>query len=1171
MQITTTFDNKLQENPSENYVSTNPAEDLANFFNTNTSHLASLLWELGRQSTEINTGFSIDSLRLNSLEEIVAHPEMCDVMLAKVCQIGHRDAFPKAYHWENLIQTLSPGEELLWIVHSPKGKTQSFELYVGLKFNKSDLECLDELKARELRFQVFCDNFTRRIFPESTIILLPPTRIDDKSGCASQKIKELVPATDSHVFSVIGMPSLKDTDTEKVIAERKEDARPFSSLNDILEPHINIDAEDWFTLVFSISAGTAEDIEYAFRNKFELCDAIKPLTNQEFNASSNRSISRGLSITPAHEQENNSTSYQDKAGLLTSFVRGARGTVKWVKGEWKAVSPVESSLLRKIPLLGNLLKEPPSADLSHTNSKTIIPEVRAESEQTGETTGLSQTIHVTHSDLVFLDKQLELGLKHLQQMLGGGGFYATAMVYTDSQPVGLSLARSIRAALSGSNSFLRPMQIFQFEKSDFFQLNYNISIADLLRFEGIQQEILNKDSACLALLLPDSDLPDNIKLKKSTFYARPEEKRGEEVVRLGNISYFENLIGRYDSNANNLDTGRQLAISQKDIYSHTFVVGTPGGGKSERTKYILNNLPEDIRLVVLETAKREYADCLYRNNKKLIRYTLGNSQIHPLRINPFFFDWGTSLKEHIAILSDAIADLLPMEALIGPKLREATEACYRRCNWNIETGMPLNENFSYPDMLMFNSEVNKICESLKEYGPEVKANYKGALKNRAGIFLDDVYQDIFAYDGNKTLDELFPPDADVVIEMEDMPPSEINMPAFIISVVLQRIRAYRKQREYDASTHGFLIAVEEAHNVLSRKIESSGGDERQSGKGGFLLKQVIRLLAEGRGLKIGVMVIDQSTQAIASSVLANTNTKIVFRQEDGEEIKTIGNSIGLPEKEWPNLQRLVTGECIVKSKAAPMPIKLAPLPESNNDILPLLLREDEDISPTVNIAPYVQCEKMLNEIFSTVRSDSAMQKAVAVFAQICGNQFDLMRYIFGKYLIASKYAEEYELLLNQHLDNALYVNPQQSTTPYNTISNDNKMEYMKLRFLQAMKDEQADYFVNVIHGNKDNMSIFLANDFCDGAEKLRRIMIEDLPEHTKDVNDLFARINAINWDKNLDEQFAEWLNAISMNEVIYNEYLAVTSHVWNNLPSVKSELALDELLKKYIADNVKEK
>ena len=147
-----------------------------------------------------------------------------------------------------------------------------------------------------------------------TIILLPPTRIDDKSGCASQKIKELVPTTDSHVFSVIGMPSLKDTDTEKVIAERKEDARPFSSLNDILEPHINIDAEDWFTLVFSISAGTAEDIEYAFRNKFELCDAIKPLTNQEFNASSNRSISRGLSITPAHKQTNESTSYRIKQG-----------------------------------------------------------------------------------------------------------------------------------------------------------------------------------------------------------------------------------------------------------------------------------------------------------------------------------------------------------------------------------------------------------------------------------------------------------------------------------------------------------------------------------------------------------------------------------------------------------------------------------------------------------------------------------------------------------------------------------------------------------------------------------------------------------------------------------------------------------------------------------------
>ena len=124
------------------------------------------------------------------------------------------------------------------------------------------------------------------------------------------------------------------------------------------------------------------------------------------------------------------------------------------------------------------------------------------------------------------------------------------------------------------------------------------------------------------------------------------------------------------------------------------------------------------------------------------------------------------LKQHISVLADAIADLLPMEALIGPKLREAVENCYKNCGWDIETGVCYG-TIRYPDMLCFNAEVNKICQTLSDSGPEVRSNYRGALLNRSRIFIDDVYQDIFAYGGNKSVDQMFPPDTDVIIDLTE--------------------------------------------------------------------------------------------------------------------------------------------------------------------------------------------------------------------------------------------------------------------------------------------------------------------------------------------------------------------------------------------------------------------
>ena len=76
---------------------------------------------------------------------------------------------------------------------------------------------------------------------------------------------------------------------------------------------------------------------------------------------------------------------------------------------------------------------------------------------------------------------------------------------------------------------------------------------------------------------------------------------------------------------------------------------------------------------------------------------------------------------------------------------------------------------------------------------------------------------------------------------------------------------------------------------------------------------------------MGLMVIDQSAANIAPAVITNTNTKLVFRQEDGKEIETIGKAIGLKSDEWNDLQLLEKGEYLLRNSRFPRPIKMAPL------------------------------------------------------------------------------------------------------------------------------------------------------------------------------------------------------------------------------------------------------
>ena len=885
-------------------------------------------------------------------------PGIGDVFVRKVKRLGHKDIFPRHYDWENLLPQLTENEELLWIVRKNGKEAASvreglydFEVFLGLKYVGGDCQSEEEWRNRRRRFETLTKHFAKSAFPES---LLEKNR--DESAVA-----ELLNATIrcKEARAVVGVPSLKNSELKELTVKRDDNVRPYAGLNDIVEMHG--DPEDDFVLAFSVSKASAADIKQNFGALFYIQDQIKPklekvttITTGE-NWNHTETIQDGTNESSTDEIKGGEKNLRKQRGLFPRFGRGFMNVMRWVGvGTWG--------------------KDPKEFDNPDLQIKKGVSKVHGtnHSESDADSTGghkdTTETIKEVLSALAFVDKQLQASLEQLTQTLGTGGFYANAVVYSNDAFVADSVARATKAALSGGQSSLGAMQIVSFEqKKHQSWLAQCKMLSTALREEAICPPILNCEKACLFLPLPNTHLL-GLTLKKNVFYGkeRPVGKSdADSRISIGQMSYASPHILGSASHENELS----VKIANKDFYSHFFIVGTTGCGKTTRAAEIIRDA-NGFRRIIFETAKKTYWNELEMDSSELVIYTLGDSTHNPLRINPFYFEPGTSLKQHIAVLSDAIADLLPMEALIGPKLREAIERCYLACGWDVESSERVSTNciLEYPDMALFNIFVNEVAEEMSDYSAEVQGNYKGALLNRASIFMDDVYQDIFAFDGNKTIDELFPKDKTIIVEMEEMPPSEINMPAFVLSILLQRLRAYRNRIVNENIAHddnGFLIVIEEAHNVLSKKFQDKG-DDSQSGKGGHLVNQVTRMLAEGRGLKLGLMIIDQSAANIAPSVITNTNSKLVFRQEDGTEIETIGKAIGLKKEEWNDLQLLETGEYIVRNSEFLHPVKMAPLSDGRNrqhEFIKAKSRRDDYVPHTIVRPEYKKAADLLTAYY----------------------------------------------------------------------------------------------------------------------------------------------------------------------------------------------------------------
>jgi hypothetical protein len=686
------------------------------------------------------------------------NPWLLDCVAVKVHCLGHQDELPRSWDWENVLTLLEPGEELLYVldhVGSDGDQTgQSFTLWLAIRFPRMAGVGAGSLERRRQRARVLVSQFQRQAFPGSEISWVDPGDV--------HALMDFVPGGRPRCVCVSGMPSPRGMQDDRSELDRAQaSSRNYQSLNDIAESLVDLRCDYRVALV--VKRVDDRELRESLGWATDTRDVIHPLTKQtrEESASAAANWSEQKSKTTGGNRSKQTTSGKQSGwGFLYSRTK---------------------------------------------NSSSSTTDGRNWSRTTGSTTGGSLTVsggrsrEEVRSLLEVAERSVERTIDALHEAHGTGGYRWAAFVLADGDSADI-ISGAVEGVLAGSRTKDHPLNRFEVRGAgpEIFQ-----SSMPLLDLVAEAAPILPLPRVCDALLLPEAELP-GLQLRRNVFLGRtcsPPAGSSRTTVRLGPDA-FSSIGGATDP--------AYVQIPDSDLFRHVLVAGTTGSGKTTRVVEILNGLQDDtLSVVVFETAKRTYRHRVQRPGRPApLVYTLGGgaehigSRIRPLRVNPFFFELGTSLKRHIAVLSDALAELMPTEAMIGPLMRRAVEAAYKERGWDIERGRPVREEngLNWPTALDFVAQVRTLAQTLN-YGPEVTANYRGALENRAALFVDAAFEGIFSHGGSIAIDDLFPPGRDVIIEVDHLPPSEVDVRAFVMTLLLNRLRATQAVRHDQRGAH----------------------------------------------------------------------------------------------------------------------------------------------------------------------------------------------------------------------------------------------------------------------------------------------------------------------------------------------------------------------------------
>lgn len=362
------------------------------------------------------------------------------------------------------------------------------------------------------------------------------------------------------------------------------------------------------------------------------------------------------------------------------------------------------------------------------------------------------------------------------------------------------------------------------------------------------------------------------------------------------------------------NNGYDVYFPLKLLPKHAFVSGVPGSGKTNTMHHITSSLWKDHRIpfLVLEPAKQEYrALANDPDMKEMYLFSPNADMSFPLHINPFEMPKGTLVAEHIRRLCSVFEGAFPLDPPMPFLLDTAIEAVYRELGWipeHVYTGDEKKEDSdekrTLPTMSMLYRRLEQELKST-QYSDEVRGNLESALKVRIGSLLRREMGDVFDVPESTFTPEKWL-EVPAVIELESMGTGPAN---FLTLMLCSLIRETLKVNPNFDGDVRHVIFIEEAHNLIGPESEEQTGADADPKQAATAF--VVKMLAEVRALKEGIVIADQLPTVMAQEVLKNTGLKIGLRITSADDRSLLGSTMAASGMQLEQMSTFAVGEALL--------------------------------------------------------------------------------------------------------------------------------------------------------------------------------------------------------------------------------------------------------------------
>ena len=362
------------------------------------------------------------------------------------------------------------------------------------------------------------------------------------------------------------------------------------------------------------------------------------------------------------------------------------------------------------------------------------------------------------------------------------------------------------------------------------------------------------------------------------------------------------------------ENGYDVNFPLANFSKHAFLSGVPGSGKTNTMHHIVSSLWKDhkIPFLVLEPAKQEYRALANDPNMEGLYIFSPNADMSfPLHINPFEIPKGIMVAEHIRRLCSVFEGAFPLDNPMPFLLDTAIESVYRELGWipeYIYTGDEKTDDGinrkHLPTMSMLYQRLEDELKSTR-YSEEIRGNLESALKVRIGSLLRREMGDVF-----DVPESTFAPEkwlqVPAIIELESMGTGPANFLTLMLCTLIRE--SIKVNPNFNGSIRHVLF-IEEAHNLIGPESEEQTGMDANPKQAATAF--LVKMLAEVRALKEGIVIADQLPTVMAQEVLKNTGLKIGLRITSADDRSLLGSTMAASGMQLEQMATFKPGEALI--------------------------------------------------------------------------------------------------------------------------------------------------------------------------------------------------------------------------------------------------------------------